>query len=254
MVTTRSAAVYADFLLPHLTANTLLVDIGCGSGELSLELAASVDQVIAVDAEATEIEEARRRAERHRVTNIDFLVGDAYALELPAEHVDVVFAHSVLEALDHPSAALEEMKRVLRPGGLVAVASVEYDGLILSGPHAQLTRRFYDIREQLWQLDGADPYLGRRLRGLLNECGFVDVVASTKAIAYGTEDAVREFGLGRAEDCLDEWYVDMALQHQLATEDDLSAMRQAWLDWSQSQASYAAFAWCRALGRRPGES
>jgi hypothetical protein len=61
---------------------------------------------------------------------------------------------------------------------------------------------------------------------------------------------VREFGLGRAEDCRDEWYVEEALRHGLATHDDLESMRRAWLDWAESPMSYAAFAWCRVLGRR----
>jgi len=58
--------------------------------------------------------------------------------------VDAVLGHSVLEALDRPGDALDEMRRVLRPGGIVAVASVEYGGLVLAGPDAPLLRRFYD--------------------------------------------------------------------------------------------------------------
>ena len=131
------------------------------------------------------------------------------------------------------------------------MASVEYDGLIIGGPGAELTRRFYQIRQQLWlQTGSADPYLGRRLRGLLNAAGFADVVASSKYICYGTETAVRSFGLGRAADCRDEWYAGMAMRHGLATRDDLDAMEQAWRVWSAAPDAYAAFAWCRALGRK----
>jgi hypothetical protein len=139
---------------------------------------------------------------------------------------------------------------VLRPGGVVAVASVEYDGLILAGPHEDLLRRFYSTREQLWIRDGADPFLGRRLRSLLAETGFVDVEATTKAIPYGTTELVAAFGRGRAEDCRDEWFASSAVDAGLAGAAELEGMRQAWLEWAESPASYASFSWCRALGRK----
>ena len=248
MVTSRSAQVYADFLLPHLTADTHLLDVGCGKGELSLELAAEVGRLTGIDADSAEIEHARAAAATSATPNATFEVGDAYDLPLPDESVDVVFGHSVLEALDRPGDALAEMRRVLKPGGRLAVASVEYGGLVLAGPHGPLTRRFYDIRERLWLSAGADPYRGRELRGLLLAQGFGRVEASTTYICYGSDDAVREFGLGRADDCLDEWYVEAAQREHLATSEDLTNMREAWLAWSESPASYAAFAWCRALG------
>ena len=250
MTTTRNAHVYADFLLRHLTNETYLVDVGCGSGELSLELASEVRRITGIDSDPAEAQLAQRTAESVGARHAAFAVGTVYALPLPDDEADVVFGHSVLEALDHPAEALTEMKRVLKPGGVLAVASVEYDGLILAGPHEQLVRRFFDIRTRLWRSEGADPYLGRRLRGLLTGVGMVGVEATTKCISYGTAEAVREFGVGRADDCTDEWFVGASKRHDLATVDELNAIRQAWLEWSESPDSYTAFAWCRALGRK----
>ncbi|MBA2455433.1 MAG: methyltransferase domain-containing protein [Nocardioidaceae bacterium] len=247
MTVPRSAQVYAQFLLPHLTSAAHLVDIGCGSGELSLDLATYVGHLTGIDVDDAEVEAARQSARRLGVDNANFVRGDAYDLD-PPHQADVVFAHSVLEALDRPEAALIEMKRILRPGGLVAVASVEYGGLILTGRDETPLRRFYEIRERLWQIEGADPYRGRQLRGLLLDAGFVDVTATTMSIAYGTASAVEEFGRARAEDCTDDWYVSSAQRHGLTTADELASMRQAWVAWSESSTSYAAFAWCQALG------
>jgi ubiquinone/menaquinone biosynthesis C-methylase UbiE len=246
--TQRSAAVYADFLLPHLTDRTDLVDVGCGDGELTLDLAAAVRSVVGVDADEDEVTAGRARAARDGVPHATFETGDAYALGLADACADAVLAHSVLEALAHPLSALAEMRRILRAGGVVGVASVEYGGLILGGPHADLLRRFYDIREQLWLRDGADPYLGRHLRGLLAESGFTEVVATTKAMSYGTPELVSAFGRGRAEDCADDWYVASATEAELATPAGLEAMRDAWLEWAESTSAYCSFAWCRALG------
>lgn len=248
MVTSRSAAVYADFLEPYVSSGTHLLDVGCGSGELSLDLSASVGRVTGIDVEVEEIEAARQAATRAGITNAHFEVADVYRLDVASDHFDVVLAHSVLEALDRPTDAITEMMRVLKPGGILAAASVEYAGLILAGPHQDLTHRFYAIRERLWQIEGADPYLGRKLRGLLNGAGLGDVTATTTYITYGTVERVEEFGLGRAGDCNDDWYATSAMRHGLATREDLEAMRLAWADWAGSSTSYAAFAWCKALG------
>lgn len=244
----RAADVYADFLLPHLTDRTDLVDVGCGDGELTVDLAGSVGSVVGVDIHEQHLAEARARVEREGVANAAFEVGDAYQLGLDDAVADGVIGHSVLESLEHPLHALAEMRRILRPGGVVGVASVEYDGLILAGPHEELTRRFYAIREQLWIRDGADPYLGRHLRGLLSESGFTDVEETTKAISFGTAELVSTFGHGRAEDCADAWYASSAVDAGLATAVELETMRDAWVEWAESPASYASFTWCRAIG------
>jgi ubiquinone/menaquinone biosynthesis C-methylase UbiE len=250
---TRSAETYADFLFPHLSGDACVLDVGCGAGTITVGLAPRVGSVTGVDAEDG-FDEARAYANRRGLTNVEFRVGDVYALGEPADRFDGCLCHSVLEALERPLDALREIRRTLRPGGVLAVASVEYGGLILEGPHAALLRRFYDIRERLWLLDGADPYLGRRLRGLLGQAGFERVMATSVSISYGTEDAVRSFGLDRAADCRDAGYADSARASHLAEDADLEAMAAAWIEWSTSPDAYAAFAWCRALGWKPGDA
>jgi SAM-dependent methyltransferase len=192
MAQSRSAQVYADFLLPHLTTEMHLIDVGCGSGELSLELAAEVRYLTGIDGDPAEVELARASAEASSTSNAAFTVGDAYALPLPDSEADAVFGHSVLEALDRPAEAISEMSRVGN--------------------------------------------------------GFQRVQAATNYISYGDENAIREFGIGRADDCTDEWYVESAQREGLANLHDLATMRQPWQEWSASATSYAAFAWCRALG------
>lgn len=237
----RSAETYADFFLPHLNPQARVLDVGCGDGEITIGLAAYAGAVVGVDldddfAAATE--------------NVTFQQGSVYELPFADGEFDAAFAHSMLETLERPVDALAELRRVLRPGGVVGVASVEYSGLILTGPHAELLRRFYAVREQLWLLGGDDPYRGRELRGLLHAAGFADVEATTKSIPYGTDDAVHSFGRDRAEQVPGD-YTDAALEHGLATEAELADMEKAWLEWADSPAAYLAFAWCRAVGVRP---
>ena len=183
--------------------------------------------------------------------HLAFLQGDATLLPCPDRTFDAVLAHSVLESGADPVALLTEAWRVLRPDGWLGVASVEYGGLILAGPEAGLLRRSNGIREQLWRRSGADPFLGRELRRLVAEAGFVDVEATTKAFSYGTPARVRAFARGRASECYDAEYAAEVVDTGLSTEEEMAEMGAAWSRWGESSGAYAAFTWSRAVGRRP---
>jgi SAM-dependent methyltransferase len=251
LLESRDPRVYADFFLPYLDAMTHVLDLGCGDGALSIGLAASAGQVTAVDTEPETFAAAVKYCESHEVDNVVFAEGDATALSFPEPAFDACLCHSLLEAGPDPAAVLAEVWRVLRPGGYVGAASTEYDGLILAGPSVELLRRANAIREQLWIRAGADPFLGKELRRLIGEAGFDEVVATTKAFSYGTPARVREFAEGRAAECWDEEFVASAVDAGLATADEVATMARAWSAWGESPASYAAFTWCRAVGRKP---
>ena len=248
----RNAADYADFLLPHLNADFRLLDVGCGQGTITLGLAERVAHVDGVDPAEEAFADARHHAAEHEIKNVEFRVGSVYGLDFPDDHFDACFCHSMLETLDRPLDGLIDIKRILKPGGVLGVACVEYGGLILAGPSHELLRRFYATRERVWLLEeSADPYRGRQLRGLLERARFDRVTATSKYFCYGTGEAVESFGLARAEECGDGWYARSARKHALATTSDLDAMSRAWLEWSKSPDAYLAFAWCQALGWKP---
>jgi SAM-dependent methyltransferase len=249
----RNAADYADFLLPHLVEDFHVLDVGCGRGTITLGLAERVAHVVGVDPDEGELADARRYAAEQQIENVEFRVGSVYSLEFPVGTFDACLCHSTIETLERPLDGLMEIRRILKPGGVLGVACVEYGGLILAGPNDEVLRRFYTVRERVWQLEhAADPYRGRQLRGLLERACFDRVVASSKYICYGTDDGVASFGAARAEDCgRDGWYGRSARKHGLATANDLEAMSRAWLEWSTSPDGYLAFAWCRALGWKP---
>ena len=102
-----------------------VLDVGCGTGYLARLLAQAVGpegRVVGIDPSPAMISYASRQT-RH-ATNCQFHVGAAEALEFPAEHFDVVVSSLVMHHLprDLRMDALQEMRRVLRPGGKLLVA------------------------------------------------------------------------------------------------------------------------------------
>lgn len=252
LMRTRSSAEYADFVLPSIGREDRVVDVGCGPGSITVGIAQVAGHVTGVDVDDAEFVDARAYAARNGIANVDFVEGSIYGLAFPDGSIDVCTLFSMMETLDDPLAGLAEVRRIVKSGGLVGASSIEYGGLILQGPDEPLLRRFYELRLQLWDADGGVHYhRGRELRGLLLAAGFDEVEATLRYFSYGTEERVRMFGLGRAADCRDEWYVEGIREQGLAGQEEIEALEQAWVRWAESPDAFAAFAWGRVIGRRP---
>ena len=103
-----------------------MLDLGCGPGTITADLAARVapGAVIGIEPTPGPLADARAHAAAVGAENVTFAVGDAYALDYPDGAFDVVHAHQVLQHLGDPVAALREMLRVCEPDGIVPSAGV----------------------------------------------------------------------------------------------------------------------------------
>jgi ubiquinone/menaquinone biosynthesis C-methylase UbiE len=128
--TWRTAENSAAHLLPHLRPGLDLLDVGCGPGTITVDLAARVapGRVVGIDSSPDVIARAQALGDE-RVT---FAVDDVYHLAAPDASYDVVHAHQVLQHLTDPVAAVTEAHRVLRPDGILAVRTATTPGS--SGP------------------------------------------------------------------------------------------------------------------------
>ena len=149
------------------------LDVGCGTGFLSLELAGRGHRVTGIDFAPQMLEEARKKAVAQGIA-ARFEEGDAEQLPFPAGSFDLVMTRHVLWTLPHPEAAIDEWIRVLRPGGRLAAMDSQFDPSVLErGPqNARSSAEYAGIGERL-------PFLGGRpqaeIEALLRAHGLADV-------------------------------------------------------------------------------
>ena len=120
----RRADEYATHLLPHLQPHFSILDLGCGQGSITIDLARLVPSgnVLGVDVNATLIAAATNTASDQGILNLEYRVLDANDLStLASNSFDVVHEHQVLLHLADPIAVLKEMHRILKPGGILSM-------------------------------------------------------------------------------------------------------------------------------------
>jgi SAM-dependent methyltransferase len=157
MLTDRTAEERAGFLLPLLQEGMRVLDIGCGPGTITEGLPGFV---VGVDLVVDRLPRTGR-----------YVAGSGYRLPIATGCVDVVFAHALVEHLGNPVAVLTEARRVLRPGGLLALSSSDWSGAALH-PMTDDVRLALDAHHDLRRESGGDPFAGGALVKLARAAGF----------------------------------------------------------------------------------
>lgn len=246
----RTAEECAAFLLPHLTSDTVALDVGSGPGTVTAGLARRVRQVIGLDISTDMVEAARRHVSRQGITNATFQTGSAYELPWDDYRFDVVYAHQVLQHLADPVRALQEAWRVLKPGGLLAVRDADY-GTMVHGPMEPALHRWRRLYHQVTAANGGEADSGRFLLSWVLEAGFVNPSVTTRTTTYATpEDRVAWGGLWAVR-VMDSDFADHAVRGGFATRDELVEISAAFRRWTDRPDGFWAFLHAEVLAESP---
>lgn len=116
----RSWKAFAEMLI-RLLPPLVIADLGAGEGTLALLLSQRAERVIAVDSSEKMVEYGLSLVERNGIQNLEYRLGDMEELPIASSEVDLVLMHQALHHALHPSQALSEAYRILRPGGRIVL-------------------------------------------------------------------------------------------------------------------------------------
>jgi ubiquinone/menaquinone biosynthesis C-methylase UbiE len=229
----RTAENSAAYLLPLLSRGQRLLDIGCGPGTITADLAGLVapGEVTATEPVPDALDTARDHAQRCGRDNVDFAVADAHALQFSDDTFDVVHAHQVLQHLSDPVAALAEMRRVCKPGGVVAARDSDYATFIWYPASAELDD-WLRLYRQAARVNGGEPDAARHLLAWAHAAGFDDVTATTSTWCFATPTDRAYWGGMWADRILHSELAGQLLRDDAADQAKLQAISAAWQDWA----------------------
>ncbi|GEL95487.1 methyltransferase domain-containing protein [Cellulomonas composti] len=248
----RTAENSAAYLLSSLEPGMRLLDVGCGPGTVTVDLARRVapGEVVGIDASERVVEIARTTASDAGVPNATFEVGDAYTLPFEDDSFDVVHAHQVLQHLTDPVAALREMRRVARPGGIVAVRESDYAGMTWY-PTSPGLDEWSELYHEVASANHAEADAGRRLVSWVRAAGFdpATTVPGAGVWCYSTPEDRTWWAELWAERCLASNFAAQAIMHGLADEVGLELIADAWREWGRTPDGWFAVLHGEVLAR-----
>lgn len=229
----RTAANSAAYLLPHLTSDQRLLDVGCGPGTLTLDLATRVGSVTALEQNDGALNLARGEAARQNAADVSFEIGDVHALSFPDDSFDVVHAHQVLQHVADPVQALREMRRIARPGGIVAVRDSDYPafGWFPKLPELDDWMALY---LRCARANGGEPEAGRRLLSWAQAAGFTAITPTASVWCFATPEDRAWWGGMWADRILESAMATQALDAGYASQGDLQAISDGYRRWAEA--------------------
>ncbi|MCC6917156.1 class I SAM-dependent methyltransferase [Nitrosomonas sp.] len=232
----RTVENSAQYLLEELVPGMSLLDVGSGAGTITADFAERIAPgcVTALEVTGLSLDLTRSEIKRHDLDNVKFAVGDVHALDFPDDSFDIVHAHQVLQHLHDPVQALREMKRVCKPGGIVAARDADYAGFIWF-PELPELDEWMDWYQKAARTNRGEPNAGRYLLSWAHKAGFTDVIATSGTWCLSTPEARNWWGGMWADRILESKIADQLRDQGIASQNDLERVSKAWRAWASAK-------------------
>jgi ubiquinone/menaquinone biosynthesis C-methylase UbiE len=244
----RTVGNSAAYAAAYLTPGASVLDVGCGPGTITVDIARRVapGRVVGIDASAEVIEQARHDAAG--LENVEFLTGDVYALDFPDDSFDVVHAHQVLQHLPEPVAALREMRRVRKSEGVVAARDSDYAAFTWY-PMTPGLDEWLQLYERIARTNHGEPDAGRFLLKWAHAAGFRDVTPGASVWCFATPEDRTWWGSLWADRITTSAIAEQAEREGFATRAELEQMAAAWRAWAADDDAWIAVLHGEIIGR-----
>jgi SAM-dependent methyltransferase len=220
----RTAENSAAYFTPALQPGWLVLDVGCGPGTITADLARFVPDggVIGLDASVDVLHEAR-----HASPTTPLAAADIYSLPFADASVDAVHLHMVLQHVPNPVAALRAVARIVRQGGVIAARDSDYRAMRWA-PASALLDRWLELYEASARISGGEPDAGRHLAGWASEAGLGSVTSSSSTWVYESPEERAWWGSLWAERIVSSRFAEVVTSNGLATMDELEQIAEGW--------------------------
>ena len=248
----RSVETHAAHLLPHLKAGQRVLDFGCGPGNISVGLAKAVEpgELHGIDIETTQIDIARAAASAGGHDNATFHVGDITSLPFDDDSFDVAHCHAVLMHVPNTEGALAEVKRVLKPGGIISARELIV-GSSFAEPDFGTFEDAWGAFGKLLAANGGHPNMGKELKNTLLGAGFVDIEATASFDKFASAAEVAFLHRFISDWFFSDEVIGAATTFGLATQAEFDLWRETLDRWAAHPGAFGAIAFGEAIARKP---
>lgn len=221
----RTAKTSCQYLLPHITKSANILDVGCGPGIITADLAKIASEGHTIGADNSEGIIKQASTSFSDVSNLKFQVADATNLKDFADNFfDIVHAHQLLVHIPNPVIVLKEFYRVCKPGGIIACRESSSAAVLSLKPDLPGIRAYWEKAVAVMPKIGAQPEAGISLEKWAREAGFGangGKIVATKSPIWNAGHLERVTGAG----------AEQAIQYGMATKDEMNSWAAAWREW-----------------------
>lgn len=234
----RSVQNESPYLLPYLKPGMKILDVGCGPGTITVSVAKLVGdgQVTGLETNPNIVDRANAIAEREKVSNVKFAIGDATALPFADNTFDLAYTHQVLLHISKPVECLCEMRRVVKPGGLVCAREGEMEGWIFYPESPKLLDWCAMVAEVI-KSSGGLKATGRNLHVYAREAGFKSehIKRGASAWLYTKPEERKLNGYAWGKRSVESNMASQALKLGIRSREELEGYKEAWKQWADCE-------------------
>jgi len=250
--TRRSAAEKARFLIPYLREDFHLLDCGCGPGSITVDFAEILKSghVTGVDFDSQQFQWGQNEAHKRGIQNLSFYEGDIHALPFEDHTFDVVFTHAVLWTTPRPAIALHEMKRVLKPGGIIACREIDRRSFSIH-PASSILFKGFELQTQGLLASGAHCFLGSELKELFKKAGLKNIQASLATDYFDKQEDLSDIAVYFIKNWTNSPWAEKVRFLRLASDEEIEAIKKSWQKWGGHPEAHVSGTFGEAIGFKP---